>query len=88
MEAQRDECGARILLGDKTGGGAGGFIVLEFGFQLDSLVYMCMYIYIYIYIYILEITQYPITIYAKFRFVPDIPGDNCCVSRRRVCVLD
>jgi len=52
MEAQRDECGARILLGDKTGGGAGGFIVLEFGFQLDSLVYMCMYIYIYIYIYI------------------------------------
>jgi len=44
-------------------------------------IYMCVCVCVF------ENTQYPITVYAKFRFLPDIPGPNCCVSRGLcVCV--
>jgi len=43
IKAQREQGGGRILLGENTGGGRSccgrsGFSVLEFGFQMDSLV--------------------------------------------------
>jgi hypothetical protein len=48
MEAQRDEGGGRILLGDNTGDEAGGFSV--FGFQLVRLVYGCVCVFLYVFL--------------------------------------
>jgi hypothetical protein len=54
MKAQRDEGGGRILLEDNTGGGKGSFSVLEFGFQLDLLVYTCVCVCVCVYLKILN----------------------------------
>jgi hypothetical protein len=62
MKAQWDDCGGRILLGDKTVGRVvilrqrSGSSVLEFEFQVDSVcilalidrIYVCVCVYIYI----------------------------------------
>jgi hypothetical protein len=41
MKKQWGKGGRGIVLGDNTGSSWSGAIVLEFGFQLDFLVYMC-----------------------------------------------
>jgi hypothetical protein len=50
MNVQQHEAGRRIVLGDNTGSmcscySQSGSSVLEFPFQLDFPVYICVYIY-------------------------------------------
>jgi hypothetical protein len=89
MEEQRDEGGGRILLGNNTGDGAVTLRPIRFqcGGVWISTGLTCTrtraraHTHTHIYIYIFENTQYPITIYAKFRFAPDIPGRKSGLSR-------